>query len=219
MQDGLRRMIGEQEDVFYYLTVMNENYHHPAMPAGVEEGIIRGLYQLSNGRRQERRAARAADRLRARSCAKSKRLPSCCSRTTASSPTSGARRASTSCAATVSTAERWNLLHPDEKPRARTCRAAARTVRRIRSSASTDYMKTYATRSGRSSTAPFVALGTDGFGRSDTREQLRAFFEVDRRWVALAALKALADDGHDIATTSSEKRSPRSASIPTSPIR
>jgi pyruvate dehydrogenase E1 component len=91
-------------------------------------------------------------------------------------------------------AERWNLLHPAETPR------TSWVAQQLNGSkdpviCSTDYMKTYSDQIRQFVDAPFVALGTDGYGRSDTREQLRAFFEVDRRWVTIAALKALADAG------------------------
>jgi pyruvate dehydrogenase E1 component len=91
-------------------------------------------------------------------------------------------------------AERWNLLHPGETPRVPwiTQQLAGKPGPVI---VATDYMKAYADQVRQFVPAPYVVLGTDGFGRSDTREKLREFFEVDRRWVALAALKALADAG------------------------
>ena len=192
MQDGLRRMIGEQEDVFYYLTVMNENYHHPAMPAGVEEGIIKGLYQLAKGE-----GKKGAPRVRLLGSGTILREVEA-----AVELLKGYGVAADVYSATSMNelrrdglaAERWNLLHPNEKPR------TGWVAQQLNGSkdpviASTDYMKTYSDQIRQFVDAPFVALGTDGYGRSDTREQLRAFFEVDRRWVALAALKALSDAG------------------------
>jgi pyruvate dehydrogenase E1 component len=192
MQDGLRRMIGEQEDVFYYLTVMNENYHHPAMPAGAEEGIIKGLYQLSKGEGKKgaprvrllgsgtilREVEAAADLLKGYGVVAD---------VYSATSMNELRRDGLA-------AERWNLLHPGETPR------TGWVHQQLNGSkdpviCSTDYMKTYSDQIRQFVDGPFVALGTDGFGRSDTREQLRSFFEVDRRWVALAALKALADAG------------------------
>jgi pyruvate dehydrogenase E1 component len=192
MQDGLRRMIGDQEDVFYYLTVMNENYHHPAMPAGAEEGIIKGLYPLSRGEGKKgaprvrllgsgtilREVEAAVDLLKEYGVVAD---------VYSATSMNELRRDGLA-------AERWNLLHPTEKPR------TPWIAQQLNGSkdpviCSTDYMKTYSDQIRQFIAAPFVALGTDGFGRSDTREQLRAFFEVDRRWVALAALKALADAG------------------------
>jgi len=192
MQDGLRRMIGDQEDVFYYLTVMNENYHHPAMPAGAEEGIIKGLYQLSKGEGKKgaprvrllgsgtilREVEAAAELLKAYGVVAD---------VYSATSMNELRRNGLA-------AERWNLLHPGETPR------TSWVSDQLNGSkdpviCSTDYMKTYSDQIRQFVAAPFVALGTDGYGRSDTREQLRAFFEVDRRWVTLAALKALADAG------------------------
>jgi pyruvate dehydrogenase E1 component len=192
VQDGLRRMIGDQEDVFYYLTVMNENYHHPAMPAGVEEGIIRGLYLLAKGEGKKgaprvrllgsgtilREVEAAVDLLKAYGVVAD---------VYSATSMNELRRDGLD-------AERWNLLHPAEKPRSNW------VAQQLNGSkdpviCSTDYMKTYSDQIRQFVDGPFVALGTDGYGRSDTREQLRTFFEVDRRWVALAALKALADAG------------------------
>jgi pyruvate dehydrogenase E1 component len=192
VQDGLRRMLGEQEDVFYYLTVMNENYHHPAMPAGVEEGIIRGLYPLAKGEGKKgaprvrllgsgtilREVEAAVDLLKAYGVVAD---------VYSATSMNELRRDGLD-------AQRWNLLHPGEKPRSNW------VAQQLNGSkdpviCSTDYMKTYSEQIRQFVDGPFVALGTDGYGRSDTREQLRAFFEVDRRWVALAALKALADAG------------------------
>jgi len=192
MQDGLRRMIGDQEDVFYYLTVMNENYHHPAMPAGAEEGIIKGLYQLSKGEGKKgaprvrllgsgtilREVEAAAELLKAYGVVAD---------VYSATSMNELRRNGLA-------AERWNLLHPGETPR------TSWVSDQLNGSkdpviCSTDYMKTYSDQIRQFVAAPFVALGTDGYGRSDTREQLRAFFEVDRRWVTLAALKALDDAG------------------------
>jgi len=192
MQDGLRRMIGEQEDVFYYITVMNENYHHPAMPAGVEEGIIKGLYPLSKGEGKKnaprvrllgsgtilREVEAAVDLLKEYGVVAD---------VWSATSMNELRRDGLA-------AERWNLLHPSEKPR------TSWVAQQLGGSndpvvCATDYMKTYSDQIRQFVNAPFVALGTDGFGRSDTREKLREFFEVDRRWVALAALKALADAG------------------------
>jgi pyruvate dehydrogenase E1 component len=194
MQDGLRRMIGDQEDVFYYLTVMNENYHHPAMPAGVERGIIKGLYPLRSVDVPAKNAARV-QLLGSGTILREVEA--------AAEILAGYGVASDIWSATSMNelrrdgldAQRWNLLHPGETPRTSWVeeQLAGRSGPAI---AATDYMKIYSEQirsfvTGRR----YVTLGTDGFGRSDTREQLRSFFEVDRRWVAYAALKALADDG------------------------
>jgi pyruvate dehydrogenase E1 component len=192
MQDGLRRMIGDQEDVFYYLTVMNENYHHPAMPAGSEEGILKGLYQFSKGE-----GKKGAPRVRLLGSGTILREVEAAvallkeygvvADVWSATSMNELRRDGLA-------AERWNLLHPSEPPR------TSWVAQQLNGSkdpviCSTDYMKTYSDQIRQFVDAPFVALGTDGYGRSDTREQLRSFFEVDRRWVTVAALKALADAG------------------------
>ena len=113
VHEGLRRMVGEQEDVFYYLTLMNENYPHPAMPEGAEEGILRGIHRICSAEGARRPAARA----RARSCARSRPPRSCCARTSASTPASGASPASPSSRATA-----W-------RPSAGTCCTRASSAR------------------------------------------------------------------------------------------
>ncbi len=194
VQDGLRRMVSEQEDVYYYITVMNENYAHPAMPEGAKDGILRGLYLLADAGPAKKHAARvqlmgsgtilreviaAVDLLRD-DFDVSADIWSATSLTLL-------RRDGLE-------AERWNLLHPDQKPR-RSYVAESLEGRSGPLVAATDYMKVFADQIRPFVDRRFVALGTDGYGRSDTREKLRSFFEVDRRWVAVAALKALADEG------------------------
>ena len=195
VQDGLRRMVTEQEDVFYYLTVMNENYEHPEMPAGVEQDILKGMYLFrkgasSNGPRVQlmgsgvifREAIAAADMLR-NDWGVEADLWSCPS-------FNELARDGHNCV-------RHQLLHPEEPKKL--CHVASKLAdTRGPVVAATDYIRMYAeqirpfvTLDGRR----YTVLGTDGFGRSDTREQLRSFFEVDRHWIAVAALRALAEDG------------------------
>jgi pyruvate dehydrogenase E1 component len=191
IQDGLRRMIGEQEDVFYYITCMNENYVHPPMPKGVEDGILRGMYLLQVGGQGKVRAQlmgsgtilrevlAAADLL-----VKDFGIP-----TDVWSVTSfnELRRDALE-------VERWNQLHPDDEPRHSYIEQALgdRPGPYI---AATDYMKIVPDQIERWVPGRFVSLGTDGYGRSDGRAALRKHFEVDRRYIAVTALKALADDG------------------------
>jgi pyruvate dehydrogenase E1 component len=191
IQDGLRRMIAEQEDVFYYITCMNENYVHPPMPKGVEDGILRGMYLLQVGGQGKIRAQlmgsgtilreviAAADLLM-----KDFGIP-----TDVWSVTSfnELRRDALE-------VERWNQLHPDDEPRHSYIEQALgdRPGPYI---AATDYMKIVPDQIERWVPGRFVSLGTDGYGRSDGREALRQHFEVDRRYIAVTALKALADDG------------------------
>jgi pyruvate dehydrogenase E1 component len=194
VQDGLRRMCAEQEDVYYYITVMNENYRQPAMPAGVEAGIVRGIYrvreaapatpdaphvQLLGSGTILREVLAAADLLQ-NDFGVAADVWSVTSFTEL-------RRDGLD-------VERWNLLHPEEAPRVPYVRSvlAGHPGPAI---AATDYIKTHADQIRPFLDRRYVALGTDGYGRSDYRRKLREFFEVDRHFVAVAALKALADEG------------------------
>jgi len=191
VQDGLQRMIGEQENIFYYITCMNENYVHPAMPAGVEDGILKGMYLLQVGGQGKIRAQLmgAGTILRevigaAELLEKDFNIP-----TDVWSVTSfnELRRDALEI-------ERWNQLHPEAKPRkcyVEQC-FAGRPGPYI---AATDYMKLNSDQIQRWVPGRFVSLGTDGYGRSDARAALRSHFEVDKRYIAVTALKALADDG------------------------
>jgi pyruvate dehydrogenase E1 component len=192
IREGLRRMVQEQEDVFYYLTLMNENYQHPAMPAGAEEGIVKGMYLLREGAKGKgprvqlmgsgtilREALAAADLLRD----DFKVNADVWSVTSFNE----LRRDGMS-------AERWNLLHPG-KPRRKSYIETALEGHDGPVVASTDYMRNFADQVREHIPRTFRVLGTDGFGRSDYRVKLRRFFEVNRHYVAVAALKALADDG------------------------
>ncbi|MBL8421580.1 MAG: pyruvate dehydrogenase (acetyl-transferring), homodimeric type, partial [Dechloromonas sp.] len=191
-QDGMRRMFQEQEDVFYYITVMNENYEHPEMPAGAAPDIIKGMYPFrkaakSKGPRVQllgsgtifREVIAAADLLR-KDWGVEADLWGCPS--------------FNELARNGQDVQRWNLLHPLEAPK------LSHVEKKLKDAkgpviAATDYIRMFPEQIRPFVKAPYVTLGTDGFGRSDTRERLRHFFEVDRRWVTLAALKALADNG------------------------
>jgi pyruvate dehydrogenase E1 component len=194
IQDGMRRMYQEQEDVFYYLTVMNENYAHPAMPEGAETGIIRGMYLFNEGKAQSattptvqllgsgtilREVIAAAELLM--------KDFSVVSDIWSVTSFNELRRDGLDC-------ERWNMLHPEAAPRvsyAEQCLGK----RKGPVIAATDYIKSYADQIRAFLPGNYKVLGTDGFGRSDTRKKLRHFFEVDRYYIAVAALKALADEG------------------------
>jgi pyruvate dehydrogenase E1 component len=192
IQDGLRRMVEDQEDVFYYITVMNENYAQPALPDGARDGILKGMYKLpgagaTKGPRVQllgsgtilREVIAAADLLSS-DWGVGADLWSCPSFTEL-------RRDGLATA-------RWNLLHPTEKPRlshVEQCLAGTKGP----VVASTDYVRAFADQIREFVPRRYKALGTDGFGRSDSRANLRRFFEVDRHYVAVAALKALAEDG------------------------
>jgi pyruvate dehydrogenase E1 component len=193
IQDGLRRMCAEQEDVFYYLTVMNENYPHPAMPDGAEEGIIKGMYLL--------RDAGDADGPRVQLMGSGTILREVLAGADLLRDDFGVGADVWSVTSFTElhregmAAERWSRLHPAEEPRASYVEQCL-TGRDGPAVASTDYVRSFAEQ-----IRPFVrgrryeVLGTDGFGRSEYRVKLRRFFEVDRHHVAIAALRALADEG------------------------
>ena len=194
IHDGLRRMVTNQEDVFYYITVMNENYAHPGLVAGQEEGIIKGLYSFKKSEAQTkhrvqllgsgtilREVIAAADLLM---------------NDWGIAADIWSAPSFTLLARDGQDAERWNMLHPTETPRvpyiAECLKDTAGPI-----VVSTDYMRTYAeqVRAFIPKDRSYKVLGTDGFGRSDSRAKLREFFEVNRYFVTVAALKTLADEG------------------------
>jgi pyruvate dehydrogenase E1 component len=190
MHDGLRRMYQQQEDVYYYITVMNENYAHPELPAGAETGILKGMYLFRQGGSGQTRVQllgsgsilneviAAADLLR-KDWGIEADIWSCPSFTLLARD--GADTA------------RWNLLHPDATPRrSYVGQCLENTEGPV--IASTDYVRTFAEQIRPYVPNRYTVLGTDGFGRSDTREKLRHFFEVDRHWVTVASLAALAEE-------------------------
>jgi pyruvate dehydrogenase E1 component len=199
IQDGMRRMYDNDENVWYYITTMNENYTHPDMPAGVEGGIIKGMYLLEDGDAKEYKVAKAAGRVRllgsgtilreARRAAEYLRKEyklnvdvfSCTSMN--------------ELARDGNAAERWNMLHPEAK------QAKVPYVTELLAKqegpviAVTDYMRIYSDQIRAYVPAPYKVLGTDGFGRSDSREKLRTFFEVNWKYVTVAALNELVKAG------------------------
>jgi len=193
LQDGLRRMLEEQEDVFYYLTLVNENFRQPPLPEGAAPGILRGLYRFRAGPEAPgtprvqllgsgaifHEVMAAADLLRAEWGVESDlwSVPSF-----------------TELARQGNAEARWTRLHPAEAPRrSHVEEALAPTAGPV--VAATDYVRAFADQIRAFVPRRYLVLGTDGFGRSDTRERLRSFFEVDRFHVAAAALSALADEG------------------------
>ncbi|MFO1318925.1 MAG: alpha-ketoglutarate dehydrogenase [Burkholderiales bacterium] len=199
VQDGARRMLEAQEDVFYYVTVMNENYEHPPMPAGAETGILKGMYRL-------REAAKESGKSKAKPAPRAQLLGSgTILREVIAAADLLAQDwnvAADVWSVTSFTelrrdglaAERWNRFHADEADRAswveQCLGATAGPV-----IAATDYMRAVPDMIRTWVPRRYVTLGTDGFGRSDTRANLRDFFEVDRQHVVIATLRALADDG------------------------
>ena len=193
VQDGLRRMYRDEESVFYYVTTLNENYLHPAIPPGAEDGIRKGMYLLrpSTSRAKKKRV----------------QLLGCGAILRESLAAAEMLEQDHGVAADVWSvtsftelrrdglrAERHNRMHPEMDPQTSyVTECLAGTSGPI--VASTDYLRTFADQIRAFVPRRYAVLGTDGFGRSDTREQLRNFFEVDRRYVVVTALKALADDG------------------------
>ena len=192
IQDGMNRMYVEQENVFYYITVMNENYEQPALPQGAEEDILKGMYLFKKGQDNDsarvqligsgtifREAVAAAELLHDDWQVESD-LWSCPS--------------FNELARDGQTCERWNRLHPTETPkRSHVSRCLENSIGPV--IASTDYIRAFAEQIRGYISAPYTVLGADGFGRSDTRENLRSFFEVNRYHIVIAALKSLADNG------------------------
>ncbi len=191
IQDGLRRMFAEGEPVFYYITALNENYPHPALPEGAREGILKGMYLFKPAQGE-------GPRVQLMGCGSILR-----------EVIGGAELLRDDWGVTADIwstpginelrrdgidAQRWNLLHPESEPRkpyiAQCLEGHAGPV-----VAATDYMRLYADQLRPFIDRRFIVLGTDGFGRSDTRAQLRKHFEVNRYYVAVAALKALAEEG------------------------
>jgi pyruvate dehydrogenase E1 component len=191
VQDGLRRMYQEQESVFYYITVMNENYAHPAMPAGAEQGILSGMYLLKTGGRGKVRVTLFGSGTILREVLSAAELLESGYGVPADvySVTSFSELRRSALAV-----QRWNMLHPGE-PRKQTYIEQILAEREGPFIAATDYMKTVADQIRQWVPGPYTVLGTDGFGRSDSRAELRRFFEVDRHYVVVAALKALSDEG------------------------
>ena len=194
IQDGLRRMYQEQEDVYYYVTLLNENYKHPDMPQGAQEGILRGMYLLHDAGKGDKKTPRvqlmgSGAILREVEAAAELLATDWNVQADVWSATSfnQLRRDGID-------AERWNFLHPEEKPRLSYVEQCLND-RKGPVVASSDYVRTFADQIRPYVKRRYITLGTDGFGRSDLRRKLREFFEVNRYYIALAALKALADEG------------------------
>ncbi len=197
VQDGLRRMYQDKESVYYYITTMNENYTHPAMPANAEKGILKGMYLLEDGNSKEYQPKGKVDakmRVRllgggtilreVREAAKVLREQyKCIVDVWAVTSFNELRREGLALS-------RWNMMHPTKKakvPHVTKCMSEGEGP----VIAATDYMKIYADQVREFIPGPYRVLGTDGYGRSDTRENLRRFFEVDRNFIVLAALTEL----------------------------
>lgn len=193
IQDGIQKMYAESKNCFYYITTMNENYLHPAMPEGAEEGIIRGIYLLKEGdttstRPRVQLMGSGTILLQVEAAAKMLaddwNIDSDVWSVTSVNELYREGK----------DVERWNMLHPVETPQ-QAYITSVLSDRKGPKVMATDYQRVYAEQLRSMIPGTFRTLGTDGYGRSDTREKLREFFEVDSRFVVIAALTALADEG------------------------
>ena len=191
MQDGLKRMIENQEDVFYYITLMNENYSHPEMPKGSEADIIKGMYQFSTSKAKGEKVQLMGSGVILREVIEAQKI---LEKDFGVSADVWSVTSFNELRKDALEADRWNRMNPD-KPQKES--HVQKLLKKAEGPiiASTDYMKSFAEQIAVFLPHKFVALGTDGFGRSDSRENLRHFFEVDRHYVVVATLKALSDKG------------------------
>ncbi len=190
IQNGLERMIKNQEDVYYYITVMNENYTHPDMPEGVQQGIINGIYTYSKSTKNDASIELMGSGVILREVIEAAAILEKDFKVSANvySVTSFNELRKDALET-----ERWNRLNPDKEKRVSHIESAVENkVNPI--IASTDYMKSFPEQIARFIPNKFVALGTDGYGRSDSREALRSFFEVDRYYIVIAALTELVNN-------------------------
>ena len=194
LHDGLKRMVEQQEDVFYYITLMNENYSHPGLQAGQEDGILKGMYRLKiSGKTASNRVQLMGSGTILREVIAAAEL---LEQEWDIAADIWSAPSFTLLARDGQDVERWNMLNPTKTPK-----LAYVTQQLIDSAgpiiAATDYMRTYAEqiRAFMPAGRTYKVLGTDGFGRSDTRAKLREFFEVNRYFVVIAALKSLVDAG------------------------
>ena len=189
IRDGIRRMYVEGEDTFYYLTLYNENYAMPPMPEGIEDGIVRGLYRFrtaDNGRKHHARIVASGSAMGA--ALRAQAMLAEYHDVAADVWSATSYQALRNDAIEV---ERWNRLHPDDAPR------VSYVVEQLGGDdgpvvAVSDYVKTVPDQIGRFAPRPFIPLGTDGYGRSDTRQALRRHFETDAESVTVAVLEGLA---------------------------
>ena len=190
LHQGLTRMVEKQEGVFYYITLTNENYAHPPRPEGVDEGILKGMYLFRDGGAGVKLRLLGSGAILNEVIAAADRLENefgIAADIWSVTSFTELRREGLAC-------ERWNGLHPDSVRRISYVESCL-TSRDGPVVAATDYMRSYADQIRAFVPRRYVVLGTDGFGRSDTRERLRRFFEVDRDYITLAALTVLAEEG------------------------
>ncbi len=196
LQDGLKRMYQDQEDVFYYITVMNENYPHPGLPKGEEKNILKGMYQLSKAKDEKAK-------LKVQLLGSGTIFREVIAASVMLKNDWGVESDIWGCPSFTELSRDWNnvsrnnLLNPEGKMQLSHVESCLKDTKGP-VIAATDYIRMFAEQirpAIQNIGRRFSVLGTDGFGRSDTRDKLRHFFEVDRNWVTIAALKALADEG------------------------
>ncbi len=190
IRHGLRRMIEEGENVYFYLTVMNENYAHPPLPEGAEEGILKGMYRFSSAGDKAQIQLMGSGTILREVIAAAELLQQdfgVAADVWSVTSFSELHREGVQ-------AQRWNLRHPGSRSRKKAYVTQCLENSRGPVLVATDYIRTHAEQIRAFVPAPYYVLGTDGYGRSDVRKELRAFFEVDRHTVVVSALKALADE-------------------------
>ncbi|MEM7206961.1 MAG: pyruvate dehydrogenase (acetyl-transferring), homodimeric type [Pseudomonadota bacterium] len=189
---GMKRMVQDQDNVFFYITTMNENYSHPGIPEGAEEGIVKGMYAFSKSEaNSEKRVQLIGSGTILREVIKAGEMLQedwdVAADIWSAPGINGLRREGLEC-------ERWNTLHPEAEPK-------IPYVKQLLQDAvgpfiaTTDYMRSYPDQIRQFVPGAFHVLGTDGYGRSDTRNSLRDFFEVDAKHIVIKSLKALAEEG------------------------
>ncbi len=190
IQSGMRRMFQQDEDVFYYITVMNENYSHPALPEGAVDGIVRGMYRFASAGNEKLRVRLLGSGSILREIIAAAEL---LREFDVGAEIWSVTSFNELCREGLDV-HRWNMRHPQEPTRK--CYVEQQLPEpEIPVIAATDYMKAYADQIRNYIVAPYTVLGTDGFGRSDNRVQLRRHFEVDRGTIAIAALHSLMGQG------------------------
>jgi len=189
IQNGLERMIKNQEDVFYYITIMNENYHHPEMPKNINEDIIKGIYKYSENKAKGPKVQLMGSGVILREVIEAANI---LEKDFNVSSTVFSVTSFTEVRRDALDVQRWNMLNPEKNEKKS---VLDETIVDLKSPiiTATDYMKSFAEQIATFLPNKFISLGTDGFGRSDSREALRDFFEVDRHHIVIASLKALTE--------------------------
>ena len=191
VQDGLRRMYRDQENVFYYITVMNDNYAHPAMPKGAEEGIIKGMYLLKGGGKRRKKVQLMGSGAILNEVIEAGKL---LDKDWSVDADIWSVTSFSELSREATDVDRWNMLHPLKDAKVSFIEKSLKD-RRGPVVAATDYIRAFPDQIRKWVPCNYHVLGTDGFGRSDTRAQLRKHFEVNAKYIVIAALKALSDEG------------------------